>query len=65
MMQQSWNEIRDQFAGIVMQLLLSQPSMRDPWGKVIDPLTPEQIAEGAYRMADAMMAERARKATDA
>jgi len=58
-------DVRDYFAGIVMQLLLSQPTPRDPFGEKLADLTPQQVAEGAYRMADAMMTERARKATDA
>jgi hypothetical protein len=62
----TWNGVRDYFAGIVMQLLLSSPTPRNAFGEQVGPnLTPEEVAEGAYRMADAMMAERARKATDA
>lgn len=59
-------DVRDYFAGIVMQLLLSSTPRRNPFGEKVDAdLTPEQVAEGSYRMADAMMAERVRKATDA
>lgn len=58
-------DVRDYFAGIVMQLLLSSPTPRNPFGEKVGPdLTPQQVAEGAYRMADAMMAERVRKASD-
>ncbi len=45
--------MRDYFASAAMQVILSY--------RLHHPITDEQIANGAYEIADAMMAERAKR----